>query len=215
MKETKKNIVLIGGGGHCKSCIEVIESIEKYNIVGVLDLPSEYGKKILNYEVIGNDNDYLKYKEQGCCFLVTAGQIKSASLRKRIFEKLESIDAEIETIIAPSATVSNYTEIGKGTIIMHHSIVNAGVRIGKNCIINTNSLLEHDVIVGNHTHVSTKAAVNGNVKIGNDSFVGSMSSISNGIVIGNEIVIGAASTVIENCLEPGVYVGSPARKIVK
>lgn len=68
MEETKKNIILIGGGGHCKSCIEVIESTGKYNIVGVLDLPSELGKKILNYEVIGNDDDYLKYKTQGCCF---------------------------------------------------------------------------------------------------------------------------------------------------
>lgn len=215
MEETKKNIVLIGGGGHCKSCIDVIESTGKYNIVGVLDLPSEFGKKILNYDVIGNDDDYLKYKEQGCCFLITAGQIKSASLRKRIFEKLENINAEIETIVAPSATVSNYSEIGKGTIVMHHSIVNAGVRIGKNCIINTNSLLEHDVIIGNHTHISTKAAVNGDAKVGNETFVGSMSCISNGIEIGNEIIIGAGSVATENCIESGVYIGSPARKIIK
>lgn len=108
----------------------MIESTGKCNIVGVLDLPSEFGKKILNYDVIGNDNDYLKYNEQGCCFLITAGQIKSASIRKRIFEKLESIDAEIETIGAPTAIVSNYSEIGKGTIVMHHSIVNAGVYVG-------------------------------------------------------------------------------------
>lgn len=215
MEETKKNIILIGGGGHCKSCIEVIESTEKYNIVGVLDLPSELGKKILNYEVIGNDDDYLKYKTQGCCFLITAGQIKSAALRKRIFEKLESIKAEIETIIAPTASVSNHAEIGKGTIVMHHSIVNAGAKIGKNCIVNTNSLLEHDVTVGNHSHISTKAAVNGDAKVGNDTFVGSMSCISNGIEVGNQIIIGAGSIVTENCLEAGVYVGSPARKIIK
>ena len=32
-----KNIVLIGGGGHCKSCIDVIEMEKKYKILGLVD----------------------------------------------------------------------------------------------------------------------------------------------------------------------------------
>ncbi len=32
----KKQIILIGGGGHCKSCIDVIESENKYNILEII-----------------------------------------------------------------------------------------------------------------------------------------------------------------------------------
>lgn len=209
----KKNIILIGGGGHCRSCIDVIESTDKYNIVGILDLPSELGKHVLSYEVVGNDDDYLKFKQIGCCFLVTAGQIRSASLRKEIFEKLEMIEAEIETIIAPTATVSQYAKIGRGTIIMHHSIVNAEAAIGNNCIINTNSLLEHNTLVGDHAHISTKVALNGGAKLGDESFLGSMSCVSNGVEIGDRVIIGAGSVVTQNCIEDGTYVGCPARKL--
>ena len=32
-----ENIVLIGGGGHCKSVIDTIESSKLYNIIGIID----------------------------------------------------------------------------------------------------------------------------------------------------------------------------------
>ena len=35
----KEEIILIGGGGHCKSCIDVIEQEGKYQIAGIVDLP--------------------------------------------------------------------------------------------------------------------------------------------------------------------------------
>lgn len=213
MKTDKKNIILVGGGGHCKSCIEVIESTGKYEIKGILDLPSELGKKVLHYEVIGNDDDYEKYKELSYAFVVTAGQIKSAGLRKKIFEKLKSINADIETVIANTATVSKYAQIGAGTVIMHNCMVNADVEIGENCIVNTASIVEHDVRIGNHTHISTTAIVNGNCMIGNEVFVGSGSCVSNGVIISDQVVVGAGSTVTKNINIEGTYVGSPAKKI--
>lgn len=213
MTKQKKNIVLIGGGGHCKSCIEVIESTGIYNIIGILDLPSELGKKVLGYEVIGNDDDYLRYREEGCCFLITAGQIKSAGLRRRIFCKLESIGAEIETVIASTAKVSINAKIRKGTIVMHQSFINAGVNIGENCIINTRALVEHDTVIGSHSHLSTNAVVNGDCKVGNEVFIGSASCIANGITLNDNVVIGSGSNVIRNIISEGVYLGNPAKKI--
>ena len=32
-----QDIVLVGGGGHCKSVIDVIESEVKFNIIGIID----------------------------------------------------------------------------------------------------------------------------------------------------------------------------------
>ena len=212
MKKDKTNIVLIGGGGHCKSCIEVIESTEQYTIVGILDLPSEKGKKVLGYEVIGDDSYYQKFNDLDYAFIITTGQIKSSQIRKRIFKELEEINATIETIISPTSTVSKHAKIGKGTVILHHCIVNAGANIEENCIINTAAIIEHDVKIGSHSHISTNAIVNGDAKVGRNSFIGSNSCISNGVKIANEIIVGAGSTVIHDLVEPGTYVGSPAKK---
>ena len=33
----RKNIILIGAGGHTTSCIDVIEATNKYKIIGLVD----------------------------------------------------------------------------------------------------------------------------------------------------------------------------------
>jgi hypothetical protein len=51
----KPKIILVGGGGHCKSCIDVIEQEAKFDIAGIIDMPEKQGQKILDYEFIGAD----------------------------------------------------------------------------------------------------------------------------------------------------------------
>ena len=53
----KNDIILIGGGGHCKSCIDVIEQESVYSIAGIVDLPEKKGENILGYEIFANDDD--------------------------------------------------------------------------------------------------------------------------------------------------------------
>jgi len=167
-----KDIILVGGGGHCRSCIEVIESTQKYKINGILDLIDKHGEKVLNYEIIGNDNDIEKFKND-FCFLITIGFIKHPNNRLQVFDLLKRHGTYLETIISPYAIVSPYAKIGKGSIIMHHAIVNAGAVIGENCIINTKALVEHDSVVDDNVHISTGAILNGGVRVGSNSFIGS------------------------------------------
>ncbi len=215
MGNLKKNIILVGGGGHCKSCIDVIESTGLYTILGILDVPTEFGKSILDYKVIGNDDDYLKYKNLDYSFLITVGHIKSAALREKLFNKLVAIEAKIETVISPFAKVSRHSKIGRGTIVMHNSVINADANIGENNIINTSAVVEHDTKIGNHCHISTSATINGDCNLKNHIFVGSNTCISNGVEIGSEIIIGAGSTVLKNLTSKGIYVGTPAKKIAE
>lgn len=209
-----KKLILIGGGGHCKSCIEVIESTGEFEIIGILDLPSKIGEKVLNYEVIGSDDDISQYVQEGIqYYFVTLGQIKSAELKKRTFTNIYQSGGISPTIISKYAIVSSRTSIGAGTIVMHGAIVNADVIIGENCIINTKANIEHDITIGNHVHVSTGAIVNGNVSIGNEVLIGSNSVIRNVINICDEVVIGAGSVINKDILEAGTYVGNPFKKI--
>lgn len=209
----KQKIILIGGGGHCKSCIDVIKLQDNYSIEGILDLKETPGQQIDGYPVLGNDDLIKELVERNYYFLITVGQIKSAQIRIKLFEKLRKHNAEVATVISPKAYVSPHAEIGIGSIVLHGAIINAGAVVGQNAIINSLSLVEHDVKVGNHTHISTGALVNGGCSIGGNIFIGSGSVIANNVNVADNIVIGAGSLVLKDLVQPGLYTGSPVKKI--
>ena len=190
-----KNLILIGAGGHAKSCIDVIESQGEYNIVGLIDFKEKVGESLLGYPIIDCDENLPKHIIETNYFLITLGQIKSAQRRKEIYEYAKSFGAKFATVISPRAYVSKHAKIGEGTIIMHDALLNAGVELGENCIVNTKALLEHDVKVSNHCHISTGAILNGDVKVKDESFVGSNSTIVQGVEIPEKSFIKAGSLV--------------------
>ena len=169
----QKNLVLLGGGGHCKSVIDVAEAAG-YNILGVLDTPENLGKDVLAYKVIGTDDDIPQYVERAE-FVITVGQIMDSVVRHKVGDKVKQAGGRFATIIAPDAVVSKYASIGVGTAVLHKAIVNAGAKVGENCIINTLAVIEHDVSIGDYCHISTGAIINGGALIASDTFVGSQS----------------------------------------
>jgi len=209
----KENLILIGGGGHCKSCIDVIEQEGRFEIKGIVDRKENIGKEVLGYKIIACDDDLDALAKTYDYFLITLGQLKSSKTRVRLYQSLKLLDKELPVIISPNAYVSPHATIQEGTIIMHDVVVNVGVKIGCNSIVNTKALLEHDVYIGNHNHISTKAVLNGDVKIGNQCTIGSNSTVIQGIKIANEIVLGAGAVVTKNLEKRGIYVGVPAKKI--
>lgn len=210
---TKKKIILIGGGGHCKSCIEVIESTNEFNIVGIVDSKDKIGQDILGYKYIASDDDAEELKLKYNYALITIGQIKSASLRKKLFLKYKDVGFKFPVIIASTAYVSKHSKIEEGTIIMHQAMVNANTQIGVNNIINTKALIEHDSKIGDYNHISTNVVLNGDVLVGNECFIGSNSAFVNGVKIADNIFIGINSVIHKDIKEKGVYLGNPARKI--
>lgn len=176
----KEKIILIGGGGHCKSVIDVITLQNKYEIMGIIDTHENLGHKISGYNIIATDDELetLFIECQNAC--ITVGQIYSNDTRKRLFSTLLKIGYKLPTIISPLAYVSKNATIDMGTVVMHHAFINAGVTIGQNCIINTKALIEHDTSIGSHSHISTGAIINGDCVIAEDSFIGSGSVITQG-----------------------------------
>lgn len=206
-----KPLILIGGGGHCKSVIDVAESAG-YTILGILDRPEEVGKKVLSYEVIGTDDDMAKYVDRAE-FIVTVGQIKSPDLRIKLHKMIEQAGGKLATIVAPTAHVSKYTQLGEGSVVMHQAVVNADAKIGKGCIVNTFANIEHDVVVGDYCHISTGAMVNGGATITDGTFLGSQSVVNQCVKIELGGVIASLSVVNKDITEKGIYAGNPAKLI--
>ncbi|WP_295127386.1 acetyltransferase [uncultured Chitinophaga sp.] len=210
----KKPLILVGGGGHCVSCIDAIESSDEWEILGILEREATaVGRRVLGYSVLGTNEAIPMYVAKGYYFLVTVGQIKSAATRRTLTSLLEKAGARMATVVAAKSIVSQHATLGEGTIVHHFSVVNAGAVVGKSNILNTGSIIEHDVTTGDFCHISTSAVLNGNVKIGNNCFIGSGVVVLNGLQIADEVVLGAGAIVTKSIHDSGIYAGVPNKKI--
>ncbi len=201
-----EKLILIGGGGHCKSCIDVIEQENKYQIAGIVDPNEPIGEKILGYPIIGCDDDLPELIKEYKNALITVGQIRSAALRIKLYRLAKEAKANLPIIISPLAYVSKHAKIDEGTIVMHHVLVNAEAQIGINNIINSKALIEHEAVVGNHNHISTAAKLNGQVKVQDECFIGSGSTIANNVSIVNNVIVPAGSSVYKNINKAGIFI---------
>lgn len=192
-ERSMKDLYLVGGGGHCHSCIDVIEQEGAFRIRGIFDVKNNLSKSILGYKVIGVDDDLNKFIAPENYFLITVGQIRNFQKRADIFNRLLSAGANLPNIISPRAYVSKHVLFGKGNIVMHDVLINANVKIENNNIFNSKCLIEHDVVVESHCHISTAAIVNGNCRIASGVFVGSNAVIEQGREIPKEELVSAGS----------------------
>lgn len=214
MKE--KQLILVGGGGHCKAVIDVAMAAER-PIMGIIDESLAIDDSVVGVSVIGRDNDIKEIVAKhgdSVEFLITVGHIKSSAIRVRIANAITLAGGAFATpLIAPSAHIAIGAQVGRGTVVMHNAVVNTFAKIGENSIINTGAIVEHDCIVGDFVHISTGAIINGACSIGNNTFIGSHATVVNGKNIANDVVVGAGATVTCDITQPGTYCGTPAKQI--
>ena len=53
-----KSLILIGSGGHCEACIDVIEAQKRFNIDGVIVRELDTAESMMGYPVLGSDNTF-------------------------------------------------------------------------------------------------------------------------------------------------------------
>ena len=193
-------ILLIGAGGHARSCIDVLEEENQFEIAGLIEKGKSISNESLGYPVIGTDDDLKVLRQQYKNALITVGQIKSPKIRIKLYQLLKELDFTLPVIVSSQAYVSKHAQIGEGSIIMHGVIINANAKIGNNCIINNRALIEHDAVIGDHCHIATGAIINGEVSVENETFIGSGAVTKQAISIGKNCVIGAG-VVLKNDIE--------------
>ena len=202
----KEKIVIIGAGGHTRSLLTLIDP-DKYDIYGIYD--DSFSS--INQEVISSVPVRGKIKDipEGYSMVIASGNldVKKAFLSSFPHRLTDSNFIHSSAIIEKNVLLGNRNQFFAGTI------VNAYSQIGDDNIINSGAIIEHEAQIGDHNHISVGTVLCGRTKIGNHCFIGASAVIIDGIKLGNDIIIGANSVVIKNILEPGTYVGSPAKKI--
>lgn len=198
-------LLLVGGGGHCRSSIDVIESSKTHEIIGVVERSVGIKGDVLGYPILGTDDMLSQLLAKWNSALITVGHIASPEVRIRLYEFARSTGATLPIIVSANAYVSKHARIWDGTIVMHGVTVNANAEIGVNCIINTQALVEHDAVIEAHCHISTGARINGGAIIGEGSFIGSGTVVHHDVRIGPNCVV-AAGSIVRRDLPPGTKV---------
>lgn len=207
-----RRLLLIGGGGHCKSVLDSVYRSGYFEETGIIDSNKKTGEMILDTPVVGTDVDLEKLSEKYSYAFVTVGSVGNTAIRRKLYTYVKMLGYKIPNIIDPSASIAMNCQLGEGIFAGKHVVINSSASIENGAIINTAAIIEHDSYVGAFTHVSPGAVVCGNVKIADDVHVGANSTIIQGKNVRSNIVIGAGSVVTKDLTMPGIYVGVPANR---
>ena len=207
-------VVVVGGSGHARVVIDILENESRYRIVGLVDAFKPVHSKAFGYQILGREDDLPRLVAAGVCDAVIVA-VGDNWVRAQISKRLQNLVPELHfaTAIHPFSQIARDVSIGPGTIIMPGAVVNAGSRIGEGCILNTSCSLDHDSVMGDFCSLAPRTVTGGAVKIGAFSAVCIGAVISHAVSIGKHSVIGAGATVVKDVPDGVVAFGVPARVI--
>ena len=205
----ENKLVLIGGGGHCKS---IISSIDKslFSDIVIVDSPDAVGKFVDGVSIVGTDDDLPQlYAEGYHNAFIAVGSVSSSQKRMQITEFLSGIGFAFTSIIDSTAVIAESAVIGSGVFIGKNAVINAGSKIEDFAIINTGVIVDHDCSIGEYVHLSPGAVLSGMVSVGKNTHVGTGCSVKQGISIGDNTTVGMGSVVLHDIPSSCTAYGNP------
>ena len=211
---TKKldEIILLGGGGHAKVLIDLINTSGQFEISGILDTQLEIGTKVLNVPVLGDDDLlsglYSKGIKNVC---IAIGSVKDNVRRRILFDKVKQMGLLVPYLLHPQAIiVSKNVHFSEGVQIMAGVNVQTDSLFKENTIINTGAIIEHDCSIGSHVHICPGAVISGGCTVGDGAFIGAGATIMQEINIGKCVTVAAGAVVVKDVPDRSMVKGVPA-----
>ncbi|HEY2011896.1 MAG TPA: acetyltransferase [Bryobacteraceae bacterium] len=203
----KDRVVILGGGGHAKVVIDILEEAGEVEIAGFVS-PAEQPDSLCGYPRLGPDEALAETLNTGIGAAFVA--IGDNRRRRDCIAAVERHGFTLINAISRSAIVSRHATLARGIAVMPGAVINTGSRIEDGAIVNTNASVDHDCVIGACAHVAPGAALAGCVRLGEGVFLGTGCSVIPDITIGPWTTVGAGSVVIGDLPGGVVAVGAPA-----
>lgn len=201
-------LIIWGAGGHAVSVANVAWSVG-YEVKNFVD-QNKMGRELLGIPIIGG------FSEIDDPFKYSHGiAVGDNSARERILNALlnEFKGLDFPVLIHETATISFFSNVGEGTVVMPHAVVGPNSTVGKFCLINTRASVDHDCVVQDFASLAPAAVTGGAVSIGKRSVISIGATVKHGIEIGDDSVLGAHSYLNKNLSSNQVAYGSPAKVV--
>lgn len=203
-----RRLAVAGAGGHGRVVADLGELLGWD--VAFYDDGLSPNTRVLNWRVVGPVSALLV--EAGTFDGVIVG-IGDNQRRLALSRALDGSGAPLQTLVHPSAVVSSYAAIGRGSVLMPHGVVMAGSTLGMATIINTAASVDHDCHLDDGVHVSPGARLCGAVEVGAKSWIGAGAVVIPGLNIGGGATVGAGSVVIRSVETNTTVAGNPAKPL--
>jgi sugar O-acyltransferase (sialic acid O-acetyltransferase NeuD family) len=204
----KKEILIVGGGGHAKVIYGSLVRTGKWKVAGYTDV-NDTGQ--VDIEYLGPDERMSDIVRTIKYAVVGVGQIKSSGPRRRLYLRLKDIGFSLPVIISESAVVLHNVTLGEGTYAGENSYIGPHASIGIMCIINTGAVVEHDCRIGDFSHISISSSLAGTVSVGNGTMIGMGACVTNGVSVGNDVIVSAGTVVRKDVPDKSLVSGNRAR----
>lgn len=199
-------LLILGFGGHARSVADVALAIGYKSII-FLDENARDNENFLGYPV---QREFQKPLPADWQCIPAAGDNK---LRQLQVEHANTMNWNLATLIAPTATIGAGALISVGSFVAHHSHVGPMAKVGVGCIVNSGAIVEHECYVGDFSHVSVNATIAGRTRIGRFVFIGAGAVVIDSLSVADNVIVGAGGIVVTSLEYSGTYVGMPVRQL--
>lgn len=208
-----EQIIIIGAGAQGREVVWLIREINQvsptFEIVGFVDdNPAVQGQEICGVKVLGTTDFLADWNGKAAVLAIGVPAVK-----EKILTKLADFGLKWPALISPSARMSEFVEIGEGSIITAGSILTTQVVIGPHVLVNLSCTIAHDVTIGRGASLYLGVNVSGNVTIEDWAEIGTGASIIPQKTIGAHSTIGAGAVIIRDVPPGATVVGNPGRVI--
>ncbi|MCU1313465.1 MAG: hexapeptide transferase [Acidobacteriaceae bacterium] len=210
--------VVVGGGDQARVVIATLRKYASYHVFGYTDAKDRgavFGVPYLGTDAVlvssGRSANLLL--PENAMAALGVGQLGLGTTREALWRRLEPSGLSFPRLVSPDAIVHDTVTGGEASVILDGAVLQCGVALGRGVIVNTRSAVDHDCTLGDWVHIAPGVTLCGGVTVGTYSLIGAGATVIEGRRIAACCVVGAGATVIQDLTEPGVYVGTPARRI--
>ena len=203
-----KSWTIFGAGELIGDIIDAIESRgqQAKSIVLNMELDRKILDKIPNSAQIIKLEDFQPAADYYFCGFINFN-------KEPLLKRLQKYNLSFSNLTHKFSHVPQSVEMGQGNYIGAGVVFAANIQLGNFNFVNRAASIGHDTKILHYNHFGPGSTIAGNCIIGKRNCFHTHSAIINNIEVKDDITVGAGGVVVKDILEPGTYVGVPARKV--
>ena len=191
-----QSVILYGGGGHGKTLIDLVRSVGRYRVVGIVDDGLPAGALIMGVPVLGGAALLPELYRRGVRLAINGvGGINHVDVRLKVFELLKAAGFAFPALVHPTAWIEPSACLADGVQVLAKSYVSSEARLGFGTVINAGVVISHDCLLGQVVNLSPGAMLAGGVTVEDYAQIGMAATINLNLTIGRGARVGNGATV--------------------